>query len=214
MKKYLLLVCFTLICCSAFSAAKIVDFRRISDYGMLKYYLVDSKGLRDYGFYEYNKWVSGGGYNYTVYTHEVKDKSVSPYYGRVDMNRALYFIRQNETFLQMGMITIVSLVFTACIIPGIPLLLNGDDSYGASDEEEAMYYSGMILTIFGGVGGIFAAVFGVAAIVYGIISASLKVPILRTLNGQNASNGKKTIQWSALLEQDKDYAYFGLKGAL
>ncbi|HNZ26149.1 MAG TPA: hypothetical protein PLG34_05275 [Spirochaetota bacterium] len=215
MKKFLILFCFTALCSSAFSAAKIVDLRRVFDFGMIKYYLVDSEGFRDYGYYEYSRWLSGGGYNYTVYTHEVKDKSVAPYNGRVDMNKALYFIRQNETFLEMGTGTIISLIFTACLIPGIPLLLNGDDSYGASEEKEAMYYAGMVLTVFGGVGGIFAAVFGVITIVFGVIAASAKVPIIRMINGQSSSTGgKKSIQWSALLEQDRDCLYFGLKGAL
>ncbi len=209
MKRFLILLLLFNICTLIFSAESIVSFRRVFDFGLINYYPVDSEGGMDYGFYEYTSYISGGGYNYTIRTHEVVDKTSSPYYGRVDANKILYFIRQNEDFISWGLGTILSGGIATLLIPGVPLLVHGDSGYYATDEEETMYYAGLFLTVFGGIFGLCFLIFGVVTIVYAVVIKGLEVQLLRSINGLSSSMDSQ-VRWGVILDSDNEKSTVGL----
>lgn len=194
-KLLLLLFSFFVFQSFVFSAEKIVDLSYEEDFftAEKKIFLVDSEGKKDYGYYYYTIAYSGGGYGYSVYTHQVTDNTKSPYYKRANMNGVLQFAINSKNLLWNGGFTIASLINTLFVIPGAPLLYYGDikrDSYYASDEDigDAMYYSGIAFVAWGATWGVFAVTFGIMTIVNIIIAGAQKYRILKDVNGEKVSS--------------------------
>ncbi|HOV13670.1 MAG TPA: hypothetical protein PK771_05250, partial [Spirochaetota bacterium] len=176
-----------------FSAEKIVNLSYEEDFftAEKKIFLVDQDGKKDYGYYYYTISYSGGGYNYSVYTHQVTDNTKPPYYKRANMNGVLQFAINSKNLLWNGGFTIASLINTLFLIPGAPLLIYGDklnNSRLTKEEGDIMYYSGIIFLAWGATWGVFAVVFGIMTLINIIIAGAQKYRILKDINGEKVSS--------------------------
>ncbi len=213
MKKFFISLVFTVFCLSQILSSEVIkDLRYEDDFwsGEKKVWLIDENGEKNFGYYDYSVSYGGGGYNYTVWNHQVKDYTLSPFKGLVNMNVVLRYAINARSLTQNAGWAIASAVNALFMIPGFPMLDYGDTEYKkdrSNDTAFGIYIAGLMFAVWGATYALFFVIFGVAALINLIVSSSQKARILKTLNGELTG---KSFELKPFNEAKDDYTSFGL----
>jgi hypothetical protein len=156
----------------------IAGIARTRDFlGDVKWYPVTTDGSRDFGYYLYQRFLVGGGYNYTLYENRVTDFTQAPVTGIVDPR---YIIVLEKRFRNMawwgGMAAGMLGGMTLCLISGGIVLAVDDEDTGE-----------IIMAAGGGTFLLFGAVFGVISIINAILTVQARNRVVQKLQGAISS---------------------------